>query len=96
MALVDENKNVLTIEKSFDAFFNSSIDGVCELSSPPSPPKWLNKKLYLEGVNFFWDHVLAIFLVLCQNLVVGLSIPNLGSVFLTHKIYFTIWRLTLV
>lgn len=76
MVKYDENRNVVN-ESCFDDVFRASINSLCDFTAPQNPPKWLDKKLYMEGRKFFWDHVLIVFLVYCQNLIVGLSVPNL-------------------
>jgi hypothetical protein len=75
---MEQNKSEVVIKPNyFDSLFYSSIDSSCDLKVAENPPKWLDKDLYLEGKKFFWDHVLIVFLVYCQNLIVGLSVPNL-------------------
>jgi len=64
-------------EDYFNEVFEAGYDTHCELKVPDRPPKFLDKKLFLEGQKFFWDHVLVYFFVLCQNLTLGLSVPNL-------------------
>jgi len=64
-------------ENCFDNLFESSVNTSCDLTVPEDPPKWLDKNLYLEGRTFFWKNFFFIFLAYCQNLITGLSIPNL-------------------
>jgi hypothetical protein len=66
-----------TEENYFDNLFESSVNTSCDLTVPDDPPKWLDKDLYLEGRKFFWKNFFLIFLAYCQNLITGLSIPNL-------------------
>ena len=87
MLVMDKNGNVSTKEKKFGAFFYSSLESFSDLSAPSQPPEWLNKDLYREGIQFFWDHVLMIFLVLGQSITTGLSVPNLR--FVTNFSFFS-------
>ena len=75
---MEEKKSKVVIEPNyFDELFYSSIESSCDLKVPETPPKWLDENLYLEGKKFFWDNVILVFMVYCQNLIVGLSVPNL-------------------
>ena len=78
--VMDKNGNFSNKEKNFRAFFNSGLESFGDLTSPSLPPVWLDKELYREGIQFFWDHVFMIFLVLGQSISTGLSVPNLRFV----------------
>jgi hypothetical protein len=72
---------------SVQIFFDSSVESSGELLSPPTPPKWLDKDLYLEGIKFFWGHAFMVFVVLMQSLITGLSVPNLRLVSAFLKLF---------
>jgi hypothetical protein len=61
----------------FGDYFESNVNCPCVLRAPDGPPKWLNKKLYLEGLRFFRENIFFVYAAYCLNLVTGLCVPNL-------------------
>ena len=90
MSEVDRNQ-IVSSKKKFHTFFHSGLQSLSTLTAPLQPPKWLDKELYQEGIQFFWDHVLIIFMVLAQNITTGLSVPNLRYTLLTSALFSYGW-----
>ena len=80
MKIAKDGENDNESERTFGNFFLESNERFCDFVSPSSPPKWLNRELYSEGVRFFWDNVFMIFISMLQSLIAGLSNPNLRLV----------------
>jgi hypothetical protein len=66
------------------------IEDPCDLKVPLKPPSWLDKNLFYTGQEFFRGYYFSLFFSSIQNLLVGISIPNLWYVciyFHKHVLY---------
>ena len=77
MKFENEEENENESERTFRNFFRGGNESFCDFSLPSSPPKWLDRDLYQDGVKCFWDNIFMVFISMCQSLIGGLSIPNL-------------------